>query len=136
MDNAKKVTVYDLNNEPHRMTHLNARDMMQHNGWTLQPVDRAAMQRAQEQADAVDQQVSENPAYISSIEKELNGKSKAEMIAFASERYGLRIDGRKGEAEVITLILEAAAASAPKSGEAEAGTEENDDDDEKGNESE
>lgn len=80
MDNAKKVTVYDLNNEPHRMTHLNARDMMQHNGWTLQPVDRAAMQRAQEQADAVDQQVSENPAYISSIEKELNGKSKAEMI--------------------------------------------------------
>jgi len=108
MSTEKKVTVYDLDNKPHRMTHLNARDMMQHNGWTLQPVDRAAMRSAQE--ELLDEETESNVANgdTSLLEKELNGKSKGEMIAFAAERYGLKIDGRKGEAEVITIILDAA----------------------------
>lgn len=101
-----KVTVYDLKNQPHRMTHLNARDMMQHNGWTLTPVDRAALAKAQAMAKADAEDLP--PVDTSSLEKELNGKTKAEMIALAAERFDVKIDGRKGEAEVITLILEAA----------------------------
>ena len=130
MSTEKKVTVYDLDNKPHRMTHLNARDMMQHNGWTLQPVDRAALQSAQE--ELLDEETESNGANgamgdTSLLEKELNGKSKGEMIAFAAERYGVRIDGRKGEAEVITIILDAARKADSKS--AETADEDGDDND-------
>jgi len=127
MSTEKKVTVYDLDNKPHRMTHLNARDMMQHNGWTLQPVDRAAMKKAQEAAVEDDAESERDPVSTSLLEKELNGKSKGEMIAIAAERYGIKIDGRKGEAEVITIILDAAS-------KVDSESESNDDDDADGDE--
>lgn len=122
MSTPTKVTVYDLKNQPHRMTHLNARDMMQHNGWTLTPVDRAALAKAQALADADAEDLP--PVDTSALEKELNGKTKAEMIAIAAERFDVKIDGRKGEAEVITLILEAA-----KKADSSSDTDAEDDDD-------
>ncbi len=107
MSNQPKVTVYDLDNKPHKMTHLNARDMIQHNGWTLTPVDRAALAKAQAEAAADDDDdVDTSKVDVSALEKELNGLSKAEMIAFAMETFGVKIDGRKAEAEVIETIFD------------------------------
>lgn len=124
-----KVTVYDLDNNPHRMTHLNARDMLNHNGWTLTPIDRAAVAAAK-----VLEQEETKTAVVkvdtSAIEKELDGKTKAQMIAYAKETFNAKIDGRKSEAEVIAVILELAAAGPAASAE----EEEADDDDETGDE--
>lgn len=111
--NETKVTVYDLDNKPHLMTHLNARDMLNHNGWSLRPVDRAAVAAgeallAQELGESASPKVDH-----SALIKELDGKSKAQMIAFAKETFDVKIDGRKSEAEVIELILEAAEKGVP-----------------------
>jgi len=99
-----KVTVYDLDNKPHKMSHLNARDMLQHNGWSMTPVDRAALAKA-EAMDAQDE-IDTSDVDVSGLEKELNGLSKGEMIALAMERFGVKIDGRKAEAEVIETLYD------------------------------
>ena len=102
------VTVYDLDNKPHQMTPINARDMLSHVGWTMSPIDRKIVAETE-----AAQQIADIPAFItnansSPLEHELNGMSKAEMIALASERYALKIDGRRSEQDVIKLILDAA----------------------------
>ncbi|MBB5277775.1 cell wall-associated NlpC family hydrolase [Rhizobium rosettiformans] len=127
MTSPKKVTIYDLENKPHRMTPLNARDMQQHNGWTFTPVDRAALAKA-EAAEAADYEQEGVTVDIGNIEKELNGKTKAEMIALAAERFNVRINGRKSESEVIKAIIDAAkAASADEADTAADGQEGNQD---------
>lgn len=117
--NETKVIVYDLDNKPHHMTHLNARDMLNHNGWTLTPVDRAAVAAAEamlaDELKAADEPKADNSALI----KELDGKTKAQMIAYAKDTFDVKIDGRKSEAEVIELILEAAAVKAADDEDAE-----------------
>jgi hypothetical protein len=101
-----KVTIYDLDNKPHLMTHLNARDMITHCGWSLVPVDKKAVASGEALlAEALAAATSAN-ADLTAIQKELNGLSKAEMISLALERYATKIDGRKSEQVIIAVILE------------------------------
>lgn len=129
------VVVYDLNNKPHKMSHLNARDMLNHNKWSMTPIDRKALAAAQAIVDEEQDEQDELAAALnvggkkvdtSIIERELDGKSKQEMIALALERFGAKIDGRKGEAEVISTIIELEAAELQKApGEQAATLDEN-----------
>ncbi|MEQ8308012.1 MAG: hypothetical protein RIA09_15755 [Hoeflea sp.] len=109
------VTVYDHNNTPHHMSPANARDMIQHNKWSTTPVDRKALAAAQAQREKAVSEAADNGVDTRAVEQELNGKSKAEMVAFALDRYGEKLDGRKSEADLINAIIELAkiAGSAP-----------------------
>lgn len=130
MAKAQTVLVYDLDNKPHQMTPANARDMIQHMNWTTQPVDRKALAKAQQQRDADVQASTSSDFDSSSIEQELNGKSKAEMVALALERYGEKLDGRKSEADIITAIIELAQLAA--AGKLPETPEDEDEDDDQG----
>lgn len=104
--NTTQVTVYDKDNKPHLMTHLNARDMITHNGWSLVPVDKKAAASGDALLANALSEAQKSNADLALITKELNGKTKAEMIALAADRYGAKIDGRKGEQVIIDTILE------------------------------
>lgn len=111
-----KVTVYDHDNNPHLMTHLNARDMITHRNWSLTPVDKAAVAAGDSLLDAL-ANASGKPADLKAIQKELDGKTKAEMRELAFERYGEKLDGRKAESEIIATILDLETAAQQKAPE-------------------
>jgi hypothetical protein len=131
MANPPTVTVYDLDNKPHHMTPANARDMIQHNKWSTTPVDRTALAKAQAQREELLSQAAASTVDTSAIEQELNGKSKAEMVALALDRYGEKLDGRKSEADIIKAIIELAqiAGSNPADEDDDQTDDETDDDD-------
>lgn len=104
--NDVQVTVYDADNKPHLMTHLNARDMITHRGWSMVPVDKKAVASGEALLAEALASASASNVDLTAIQKELDGKTKAEMIALAAERYGSKIDGRKAESVIIAMILE------------------------------